>query len=79
MELCRKVHALLALVIEREEALDAGDLALAVLQRSAECYPKVPIDLEVRACVRVCVCVCVCVRACAFVCAWGCGRLHRWG
>eukprot|EP00198_Chlamydomonas_reinhardtii_P003565 XP_001692901.1 predicted protein [Chlamydomonas reinhardtii] len=47
VELCRKVHALLALVIEREEALDAGDLALAVLQRSAECYPKVPIDLEV--------------------------------
>ncbi|KAG2438791.1 hypothetical protein HXX76_005332 [Chlamydomonas incerta] len=47
VELCRKVHALLALVIEREAALDAGDSALAVLQRSAECYPKVPVDLEV--------------------------------
>ncbi|KAG2453353.1 hypothetical protein HYH02_001577 [Chlamydomonas schloesseri] len=47
VELCRKVHTLLALVMEREEALDSGDSALAVLQRSAECYPKVPVDLEV--------------------------------
>ncbi|GFR42972.1 hypothetical protein Agub_g3971 [Astrephomene gubernaculifera] len=47
VELCRKVDSLLALVLERGVVVQQLERARAELQRTAETYPKVPVDLEV--------------------------------
>ncbi|KAG2489932.1 hypothetical protein HYH03_011565 [Edaphochlamys debaryana] len=47
VELCRKVDELLSLVIERGEAVEELDLHTAVLQRTAEVFPRVNLDREI--------------------------------
>ncbi|GLC46207.1 hypothetical protein PLESTB_001535200 [Pleodorina starrii] len=42
VELCRSVDSLLALVVERGQAVEGNELALAVVQRKAEVSPRVP-------------------------------------